>query len=602
MIEPSDFIAPRASVFQGVERVPITDIIESFLSASTRYAVLLDGAECENALVYLRNFYGGDPRIHIAPSFFWDDVGETCLVSIHTDKAILSAHTLSVAPWDRDDVIQYMLTTNAVECSSIITRIPPEFFALVGGGASLWQRIIETMLRYPKETDFQQILKKLLLEKLLPIIPSWGFRSWDWIADQLLASPSLDKLLMLCDDPITRSLLGISSLRLSIEADRIADLIKHSNKGILQRLHGSQQLIEVSKRLRGNRAVADFLKGCVFEKYASTSVSILSQIEPTWKPVKKSGYQFQNAYLCGARWAGSYLEGVQFGGAILTNICLDQSVLTDSLFPFTKGEDASFIDTCLRGAKANKASFRKANFCRAEMRQTSWTESNFERANFSESLLSESAFLGCDLRHANFRACEAKRTQFSLCKIAGADFSDAQLNGSQLEGLDFRETLLCRTNFSQASLFRATLESLALHRCNFDDANLFDATLSGSRMQESSLCRACLANCRLGEIDWEHCDLREANLSGSTFHFGSTRCGIVGSPYPSHGTRTGFYTDDWEELVYKTPELVRKASLVGCDLRGANLNGVDFYLVDLRDAILDPSQRQLVSASGAILE
>jgi len=602
LIDLSNLVAPRASVFQGAERVPITDAIESIRSSTTRHSVLLSGVACEYALDYLQNFYRDDPRIHVAPSFFWDDADDSCCVSIHTDKTIPSSYTLSVAPWDRDDVIQYMLATNARECSSIITRIQPDFFALVRGGFSLWKCIIETMLRFPKETDFQQVLKKLLRMRLPSTVPSWGGEPMKWLADQLLASQSLDRLLLLSDDLIYRSLLGISSLRLEIETDRFAELLMHSNKSILQNLHSNQRLIEVSKRLRGKRAVAVFLKSCVFEKYASTSVSILSQIEPSWKPEKRASYRFQNAYLAGACWSGSYLERAQFDGANLTNICLDQSVLTDSAFAFTNGDDASFADACLRGVKANKASFRLANFSRAEMCQTQWAESDFEQANFSESLLNESAFVGCDFRNANFRACEARHIRLSQCMLAGADFSDAQLNGSQLEKLDFQEALLCRTNLSQASLFRATLNSLTIHQCNFDDANLFDAALSGSRMRESSLCRACLANSRLGEIDWEQCDLREANFSGATFHYGSTRCGIVASPYPSHGTRTGFYTDDWEELVFKTPELVRKASLVGCDLRGANLHGVDFYLVDLRGAILDPSQRQLVSASGAILD
>ena len=43
LIELSELVAPRASVFQGAERVPITDAIESIRSFSTRHSVLLDG-------------------------------------------------------------------------------------------------------------------------------------------------------------------------------------------------------------------------------------------------------------------------------------------------------------------------------------------------------------------------------------------------------------------------------------------------------------------------------------------------------------------------------------------------------------------------------
>ena len=106
----------------------------------------------------------------------------------------------------------------------------------------------------------------------------------------------------------------------------------------------------------------------------------------------------------------------------------------------------------------------------------------------------------------------------------------------------------------------------------------------------------------MAEIRWEYCDLREADLRGCTFHMGSTRSGIVNSPYPSHGTRTGFYTDDYNDQHFQAPELIRKACLYGCDLRGANIHGVDFYLVDLRAAKFDDSQREQLISTGAILD
>ena len=107
----------------------------------------------------------------------------------------------------------------------------------------------------------------------------------------------------------------------------------------------------------------------------------------------------------------------------------------------------------------------------------------------------------------------------------------------------------------------------------------------------------------MADIDWEACDLRGADLRGVVFQMGfSTRCGLVGSPYPSHGTRTGFYTEDYPDRYLRRPEEIRKASLTGCDLRGANIGGVDFYLVDLRRAILDQEQLRQLKTTGAILD
>jgi uncharacterized protein YjbI with pentapeptide repeats len=70
----------------------------------------------------------------------------------------------------------------------------------------------------------------------------------------------------------------------------------------------------------------------------------------------------------------------------------------------------------------------------------------------------------------------------------------------------------------------------------------------------------------------------------------------------AHGTRTGFYTDGYNEQDFKSPEEIRKANLCGADLRGAHIAGVDFYLVDVRDARYDQEQESHLRQCGAILK
>jgi uncharacterized protein YjbI with pentapeptide repeats len=109
-------------------------------------------------------------------------------------------------------------------------------------------------------------------------------------------------------------------------------------------------------------------------------------------------------------------------------------------------------------------------------------------------------------------------------------------------------------------------------------------------------------NAGLAEIDWENADLRDADLTHASFHLGSSRSGLVGSTIPCEGSKTGFYTDDYKEQDYKGPEEIRKACLVGADLRGARLEDTDFYLVDLRDATYTEDQHDHFFRCGAILE
>jgi uncharacterized protein YjbI with pentapeptide repeats len=95
--------------------------------------------------------------------------------------------------------------------------------------------------------------------------------------------------------------------------------------------------------------------------------------------------------------------------------------------------------------------------------------------------------------------------------------------------------------------------------------------------------------------------LRDADLRGATFHMGSSRSGLVNSPFASEGTRTGFYTDESSEQHFKAPEEIRKANLRGADLRGARIENVDFYLVDLREARYDAEQEEHFRRCRAIL-
>lgn len=169
-------------------------------------------------------------------------------------------------------------------------------------------------------------------------------------------------------------------------------------------------------------------------------------------------------------------------------------------------------------------------------------------------------FVRCQLKFAKMQG-----TSFQNCNFDGLDFEDTEHHGLKFENSELGDSILTRSKLS---------------RCSFTHSNL-----SGSRM---------------AEIEWYDCDLRGTDLRKIIFHFGSTRCGLVGSPYPSHGTRTGFYSDQLEEQYFREPEAIRRAALINCDFRGANLEGVDFYLVDLTGSILDSHESRQAIATGAL--
>jgi uncharacterized protein YjbI with pentapeptide repeats len=160
---------------------------------------------------------------------------------------------------------------------------------------------------------------------------------------------------------------------------------------------------------------------------------------------------------------------------------------------------------------------------------------------------------------------------------------------------------LTGANFKSANLLESNLEGIELARAWFLNANFSWANLTGSRMRLGNFENATFNGAKLAEIDWEGANLRNADLRGVDFHMGSARCGLLDSDIACEGSRTGYYTDESLDNDFRPPEEYRKANLRGADLRGAKIHSTDFYLVDLRDALLDPDQLEHLRSCRAIL-
>jgi uncharacterized protein YjbI with pentapeptide repeats len=135
----------------------------------------------------------------------------------------------------------------------------------------------------------------------------------------------------------------------------------------------------------------------------------------------------------------------------------------------------------------------------------------------------------------------------------------------------------------------------------FRGADLSGALLTGSFLPAGDFVGANLRGARIAEVEWPYADLTNADLRDATFHMGSSRSGLVFNLAPGEGSRTGFYTDEYHDQSYRSPEEIRKANLRGADLRGAKVFETDFYLVDLRDARFTPRQEDHFRRCGAIL-
>ena len=187
-------------------------------------------------------------------------------------------------------------------------------------------------------------------------------------------------------------------------------------------------------------------------------------------------------------------------------------------------------------------------------------------------------------------------------KLTEADFTGANLSWAYLNGLELRRATFTGAQFAHVSANLCDLEYMRLPGANFERAMLCGTLLTGSQMPDACFRFANLTEAGLADIERERADLRDADLRRCTFHLGSSRSGLVNSPIASGGSRTGFYTDEYHEQDFKAPEEIRKANLCGADLRGAIIDNVDFYLVDLRGARYTAEQEAHFRRCRAILE
>jgi uncharacterized protein YjbI with pentapeptide repeats len=511
-------------------------------------------------------------------------------------------------PWRQDELIEYLLVCHHEKCASVIRRLGPAArwtWAPQLACVVLDRFAGNEMLCDPTEALLQHVdgwlsdstLKAMVEQVCIALLTSEE-------KEIHAAFAKLSKAA--CPLPV-RKFLAHDRVCLPLAARRLIESISRGKFYELQRPLPYALIDRVGTMCRQNERALDQLRGFFGSKKNEIAqpkaASILVVADPAWRPGKLR----RPAYLIGGIlpkvcWSKvnlfrAWLAGCDFSDADLAGANFDESSAVDAGFPGANLRGASFI-----GANASRSSFRRANLSRARL-----MKSHLAKADFSEANLADADLTAADLSQADLSSALLQNANLTKAKLVGVQLGDADLSGAilreaELHGVDFREARLTGTCFDKANLSHAQFEDVVIAQAQMQGAVLSGAHLTGSSMPGANLRDAVLKFAGLGEIDWENADLRGANLSGATFHMGSSRSGLVNSPIACEGSRTGFYTDDFDDMTFKRPEEVRKANLRGADLRGVDARSVDFYLVDLRGAKLDRSLLDQARQTGAILE
>ncbi len=607
-------VKPRVNLPETGDAIPLADLLLEIQGNSARVIEIIGGPGSgkTTALAHLAAVLFADYKVVLlddASPAAINDAARDATVVFTTQRAHSAPGAVSytLTPWGDDELVEYLLAAHPARCASVMARLrsAPDR-GLPKGVPEIWQIVLDRMAEDDSLKTVSDALRRQLQQGLTAGHLLAGAQQYclaELAGRAKTAKKCHQGLQRLHVDVRTMNLLRHDAVRLMLASDRLGQLLetKSGHKWLEQRL--PRDLVKAVAAVASSSTVQNLSRWTARgpKRCQAMAASLLHAIDTHWTPDHDSLPLLSGAYLDGAAWRGANLAGVRIEGADLSG-----SDLTEAVFDAATARGAIFRKATLQGASLVKIQAFGANF---EMGVLTAVNARF--AVLRDALLAgadlTSARLGnVDLHCANMtdaRLRHADLTYATLTQalIDGADFSGSDLRWACLNGLPLRNARFSGATFAHAHLKGCDLEGLELPDADFAEAHLQGALLTGSRMPHASFAGAYLQNAGLADIEWEDADLRNADMTGCTFHLGSSRSGLVGSPIACEGSRTGFYGDEFEQQTYRAPEEIRKANLCGADLRNANLAGTDFYLVDLRRAKYTREQVEHLRRCGAIL-
>lgn len=610
-------VRPRVVAPETGDVLPLEDVIDACLNGEERGVVWIvgdPGSGRSTALSHLEAVLSDDESLQFvddSAKSIQDDpdtINPNCLTFYAGPMpfgAVRPLVELELAPWGRDELMEYLLAAHPEQCGSVLQRLTDSRYLERLHGLPKACRIVldqmaaDTELTSPLDGLRRAVAASLIgqtrIEHVQSLILGQCTARTDLVSRALRdveMNPALQRLLQL--DIVLEVLVSdavIGSLRL----DRRCEVLSHRFEESVLELIADQIDDFLYKRLQkivnGRNA-----------KVQPMAASILHMTGREWRPAAKRRPNLEGAILRGVQWSG-----IDLSHASMIEAKLDGSNLGHAKLTHAKVDGASLRGVCLRSAELDYIKATGTNLAYADLIQASLTSARLGRAMMIGADLTGSTLIGSVLNSAclrDARLAHANLEAASLLEaiVDGADFTGADLSAADLNGLDLSNTTLTDAVFGAAHMIACNLEGVQMRDACFRCAALQTALLTGSRLPNADFGDARLDGAGLADIDWPGANLRGASFKAASFHLGSSRSGLVDSFLASEGTRTGFYTDDYHDQSFRDPEEIRKANLCGADLTGADVTGTDWYLVDLRGAVYTADQRRHFEACHAILD
>ena len=601
----------------GGEALPVEDRVRSLLRRGVRGLVTVSGPPGSGKTTALRHLAAVLPAgaavglcDEVPNRAAWRDVDEAAkshlvICTARPDGASSSVARLTMAPWGNDDVIEYLLARHPQHCRAVMRRVQSSAAAHLSldGSPELWRLVLDAMAADASIADVSAALRRCLGPALSDPKMTAGALCLAALRDPNLGDAA--KVFAELAPPVRR-LVGLRPVQVALASELIVrDLCDGVNGTDLEGDLPHDLVLETARLAAHWPAAVDELAALVGSRKRRVhpmAASVLLAARPDWRPGGARVPTLKGAYVAGAHWAGVDLHGSQMAGAHLDHADLSVADLHDACVTGADLRRATLRGACLAGVRAASVVLAGADLAGADVTKAKLENADLRGADLRAAELKGVDLTGADLAGACLANANLREAILDGTRLAGADLAGADLSCAFLQGLDLSDVNLPGASFSCAHFTTCEMEGISLPNANFAGAQLKGCYLTGASMARANFRQADLRNAGLADVDWEEVDLREADLRGASFHLGSTRSGLVGSATPGEGSRTGFYTDDFQDRDFKNPDEIRKANLRGADLRGARMAGVDFYLVDVRGARYTAAQAEHLRRCGAIMD
>ena len=565
------------------------DWIESMIERRIRGAFLLSGPPGSGRRTAIRSmrtrFANARDRVEFVPGVEEDWLGlvaegdRLCIgIAWHGTVGVRAGSVLDMEPWSRDECIEYLLAAHPDRVASILSRLAAAYHVIdPHGHVGTMRATLDALAIDEGVFGVDEVIERLLVAD-----PSECVR-WPPVRSYRVARE------------VVRSLAGPT------RGDELLDLKSP------EEFHAAAMLVR-----RQTNALAALVRTLddADATRASRASCLANRIDPCavgeWLERHRDG-SGRVPGLARHSLAGADLRGRVMYLIDAERVCLSNADLSDADLRVANLRWSDLSHAKCTGAKFDQSkapcvNLRGADLSGAQIDGASWPDAVLVGATLRGTRMS-----GVELSRACFDDAMLVDANLSHSMLVDASFVDAVLHdvnfdNAWLSRVDFSRARSVRGCFECANLARANLQGLRIPNGNFARAKLSGALLTGSWMPDANFERSDLTSTGLADIQWPGADLFRADLRGASFHFGSSRSGLVFHGPPMEGSRTGFYTDEFLQRRHQPPEQVRRANLVGANLLGANVTGVDFYLVDLRGARYYEVQRQHFRRCGAILD